>query len=74
MGSTRRKIHNDCVKMTEDKIKTTLQSKKIKRRRDDDFEQSSSSAIALCNASSYLKQKQAAAAVQWVESFVTVDE
>ena len=28
MGSIRRKIHNDCVKMTEDKMKTKLPSKK----------------------------------------------
>ena len=28
MGSTSRKMHNDCVKMTEDKMNTTLQSKK----------------------------------------------
>ena len=55
-------------------MKTTLQSKKIKKRRDDDLDQSSSSANALRNASSYLKHKQGAAAVQWVKSFVTVDE
>ena len=34
----------------------------------------STSANALRNASSYLKHKQAAAAIQWVESFVMVDE
>ena len=58
MGSTGRKIHNDCVKMTEDKMKTTLHSKKIKKRKDDDLEQSSSSANALRNASIYWKHSK----------------
>ena len=75
MGSIRRKIHNDCVKMTEDKNEDKVTVKKFKRRRDDAFERSCCSATALRIASSYLKHKQAAAAaVQWVESFVMVDE
>ena len=33
MGSIRRKLHNDCVKMTEVKMKTTLQSKNQEKTR-----------------------------------------
>ena len=57
MGSIRRKLHNDCVNMTEIKMKTTLPSK-IKRRRDDDFVHSSSSANTLRIASIYLKHEK----------------
>ena len=73
MGSTRRKIHNDCVKMTEDKMKTTLQSKKSREEETMTLNKAAAPLNALRNASSYLKHKQAAA-VQWVESFVMVDE
>ena len=64
MGSIRRKLHNDCVIMTEIKMKTKLPSKKIKKRRDDDFVHSSSSANTLRIASSYLKHIKAAAEEQ----------
>ena len=73
IGSIRRKLHNDRVKMTEDKMKTTLQSKKIKRRRDDDFGQSSSSANALRFASSNMKHMKAAAAEQQLRTSRWVD-
>ena len=63
MGSIRKRLHNDCVIVTDVKMKTKIPSK-IKRRRDDDFEHSSSSATALRIASSYLKHKIAAAEEQ----------
>ena len=60
MGSIRKRLHNDCVIVTDVKMKAKIPSK-TKRRRDDDLMHSSSSATALRIACSYLKHKIAAA-------------
>ena len=64
MGSIRRKLHNDCVIMTEIEMKTKLPSTKSREEETMTFEHSSSSANTLRIASSHLKHIKAAAEEQ----------
>ena len=67
MGSFRRKLHNDCVIMTETKMKTKLPSKKS--REEETMTLSTASALL----SIYLKHVEAAAEEQRLRTSLWID-
>ena len=72
MGSIRKRLHNDCVKVTDVKVKTKIPSK-IRTKRDRDLMHSGSSATGQCIACSFLKHKKCSSRRTAIKNFVKVD-
>ena len=70
MGSIRRKLHNDCVIMTEVKMKTKLPLKKSREDETMTLSIASSSATALRIASSYFEAYESSSRRTAVKNFV----